>query len=234
MQHSCSVQLGHLHCLARLLCIIDYICLLGVARPPGIMDACTSNTLHVAGLIDAVHGMMQQGCLHTVQWGCYMQHECRYILSGITAAGTTDAPMLHCLAVACSLCGINTCTVWHFAQYVTGLHRPAWRSALSRTFAESLHALFSMLALAAAWKPTWLIDACTVNHAVLCRITVKSLQHSHSIHIDDCTSTLALCSMEVTHCSIPTLSILMTALARLLCAAWRPLTAAFPLFLYCN
>ena len=122
---------------------------------------------------------------------------------------------LHCLAVACSLCGINTCTVWHFAQYVTGLHRPAWRPALSCTYAESLPALFTMLALAAAWKPT--LDSMRALYGWLMHVpsitlfSAELLSTRCSIPTLSILMTLALCSMEATHC-IPTLTILMIAL----------------------
>ena len=60
-------------CSTSVVCIIDYLCLLGIAHPPCVMDACTGSTLFVARLLALHHlpSLVQQGCLHCPVFSLY-------------------------------------------------------------------------------------------------------------------------------------------------------------------
>ena len=107
-------------------------CLLGVAHPPCVMDGCTCHTLFEARLL-ALHHMpslgMKNACI--VQWFRCMHHKSLCCLSSLPHAAwmlpvSAGPPALssrsilplrnrhlYYMAIAYSLCGIDTCTVWH-------------------------------------------------------------------------------------------------------------------------
>ena len=111
-------------CSTSVVCIIDYICLLSVARPPCIMDAWTNNTLHVAGLVLCM--VCPAWCSSPVGllYAAWMP-----VQSSITAAGSMNASMLHAGLPALPSCSMLP--LWNHHLYCLALCTVRHRFALA-------------------------------------------------------------------------------------------------------